>query len=57
MLSILIPIHNYNVVTLVKELLLQAKSIDGTIEIICCDDCSTDTQLKTENIKIVHRLH
>ena len=50
MLSILIPIHNYNVVTLVKELLQQAKGIDGTIEIICCDDCSTDTQLKTENI-------
>lgn len=49
MLSILIPIFNHSAVALIKELLTQAESINETIEIICCDDNSTNAKIKKEN--------
>jgi hypothetical protein len=49
MLSILIPIHNYSAIALVKELENQIIGIENTVEIICCDDSSTDEQLKLDN--------
>jgi hypothetical protein len=41
MLSILIPIYNFNAVPLVKELQKQCMECDLEFEIICIDDCST----------------
>ncbi|WP_066224789.1 glycosyltransferase family 2 protein [Formosa haliotis] len=40
MLSVLIPIYNYNVVPLVKELHKQLMDSKISFEIICVDDCS-----------------
>jgi hypothetical protein len=49
MLSILIPIYNFNVVSLIEVLLKQINEVNNTIEIICCDDASTNTKLKKVN--------
>jgi glycosyltransferase involved in cell wall biosynthesis len=40
MLSILIPIYNYDIRALVEELIQQAQKIDGGYEIVCIDDKS-----------------
>jgi glycosyltransferase involved in cell wall biosynthesis len=40
MISILIPIYNYNVIELVEGLAEQCKSISCPYEIVCYDDCS-----------------
>ena len=40
MISILIPIYNYNAVPLVKELYRQCAELSLEFEIICIDDCS-----------------
>ena len=57
MLSILIPIYNFSVEKLIKELLLQSRSLDIPFEILCYDDKSDDYFLKKnkniENIKEV----
>lgn len=61
MLSILIPIHNYNVIALIQTLQLQIENVDEKIEVICCDDASTNIELqkknaaflKTQNIKLI----
>ncbi|MFT5251723.1 MAG: glycosyltransferase involved in cell wall biosynthesis [Flavobacteriales bacterium] len=41
MISILIPIYNFNTVPLIKELHNQCKGLGIEFEIICIDDCST----------------
>lgn len=51
MLSILIPIYNYNAVPLVVELHRQCVSNKIDFEIICIDDCSTFNNLKNDTIK------
>ncbi len=43
MLSVLIPVYNYNVVPLVKKLHQQALLLNIPFEIIICDDASTET--------------
>jgi len=48
MLSILIPIYNFKVVTLVKALMRQCKKLDIDYEIICFDDKSRK-KIKYEN--------
>ena len=50
MLSILIPIYNYNVYPLVEELHKQCIECKIDFEIICIDDASTD--YKPENNKM-----
>jgi len=40
MLSVLIPIYNYEVYDLVQDLAEQAKLLDVPVEILCIDDCS-----------------
>ncbi|WP_378183332.1 glycosyltransferase family 2 protein [Aquimarina sp. SS2-1] len=45
MLSILIPVYNYDVTPLVQELFHQLKTLDCTYEIIILDDCSTRPDL------------
>jgi hypothetical protein len=50
MLSILIPIYNFNAVPLVKELQKQCMECDLEFEIICDDDCSTLHQQENQAI-------
>lgn len=52
MLSILIPVYNYNVVPLVKKLHQQALLLNVFFEIIICDDASTETYNNKELIKL-----
>lgn len=42
MLSILIPIYNFDCRRLVKDLVAQAMKLEEAVEIICLDDCSTE---------------
>lgn len=49
MLSILIPIYNYNVVALVNKLLNESELEQIKFEIICIDDLSTDENIKQAN--------
>lgn len=41
MISILIPVHNFNAVPLVEELLAQSRLVSVPVEIICIDDASS----------------
>ncbi|MFK7781948.1 glycosyltransferase family 2 protein [Psychroserpens sp.] len=51
MISVLIPIYNYNVVTLVTQIHAQLQLCDIPFEIICLDDASTsDCVVKNEKI-------
>ncbi len=56
MLSILIPIYNDDVRHLVTEIHAQAKKANISFEIIAVDDCSTQTQISSENKKIISQL-
>jgi len=51
MLSILIPVYNYDAFSLVKELAVQCKCIGINFEILCQDDAS-NSELNKENEKI-----
>lgn len=52
-ISILIPVYNSDVTTLVTRLKTMADSMEGLdYEIICIDDGSTDTNIKTSNKKL-----
>ena len=46
MLSILIPIYNFDITQLVKDLHEQAKSLEKSFEIILIDDASDETYTK-----------
>ena len=52
MLSILIPIYNYDVRAFVKELSLQSEDLGFPVEIICMDDAS-DKQFRALNAELV----
>ncbi len=47
--SICIPVYNYKLVDLAKELIKQSKLISEDFELLIFDDCSTINQLKEEN--------
>ena len=49
MLSILIPIYNYNAVHLVRSLHRQATTLDTVFEILLLDDASDNTSSREEN--------
>ncbi len=53
MLSILIPVYNFNIVSLVKELHWQASKADIPFEIIVLDDCSSEL-LRDQNKDVSH---
>jgi glycosyltransferase involved in cell wall biosynthesis len=55
MLSILIPIYNFNAVPLVKELQKQCMECDLEFEIICIDDCSTLHQQENQAISSIEK--
>ncbi len=57
MISVLIPIYNVDIRELVNELLKQALQIDQPIEIICIDDCSTSTSIKSFNRAALKKLN
>lgn len=50
MLSVLIPVYNYNIVDLVKEIHRQLQKGTLPFEIICLDDCSTQHFMDNFNI-------
>src|SRR5690606_40419937 len=54
MLSILIPVYNYNITSLIKTLHEQCTAAGITYEILCFDDAS-DKQFKVQN-KAVSKL-
>tara|TARA_B110000046_G_scaffold42977_1_gene47770 strand:- start:17 stop:907 length:891 start_codon:yes stop_codon:yes gene_type:complete len=53
MLSILIPIYNYDVRPFVKELSLQSELLEYEVEIICMDDASS-SDFRSLNAEIVN---
>ncbi len=50
MLSILIPVYNYNILPLVNELVKQCSFIGIDYEILCLDDASREFLIENENI-------
>lgn len=52
MLSVLIPTYNYDITSLVKEVHAQLLVAEIPFEIICLDDCSTDTDSIQQNESI-----
>lgn len=57
MISILIPIYNYNVKMLLTALTEQVKVLDLVTEIICLDDASTDKKVTKENKELCKTLN
>jgi glycosyltransferase involved in cell wall biosynthesis len=53
MLSICVPVYNFNVYPLINELSIQAKSIQQPVEIIALDDGSTE-EFKKQNKSIAN---
>lgn len=52
MISVLIPVFNYNILELVSKLHAQCKVVNIAFEILCYDDCSDDKLIQQENKKI-----
>ncbi|MGO4821570.1 MULTISPECIES: glycosyltransferase family 2 protein [unclassified Flavobacterium] len=57
MLSILIPIYNYNAYPLVLELHQQCVECDVNFEILCQDDASTDFIIENQKISTLTNTH
>jgi hypothetical protein len=57
MLSILIPIYNYNAVHLVRSLHKQASALHITFEILLLDDASDNTQSREDNLILKELAH
>lgn len=51
MISVCIPVFNFNIVPLVHSLYQQAQSADSHIEIVCIDDCSA-SEYKSVNAEV-----
>jgi len=54
-LSILIPVYNWNVTLLLRKILAEINgfSLDGKVEVIVLDDCSTTADILRDNEKFV----
>jgi len=52
MLSIVIPVYNYDIFPLVKMLMEEAISMKISFEILCLDDASDDMEIQINNKKI-----
>ena len=55
MLSVLIPTFNYDCTALVKRLAREVQLLDGAVEILVSDDCSTDDVVR-EAISLLGRV-
>ena len=51
MLSILIPTYNYDLSDLLTELKTQLGSVETTVEVLICDDCSSRLDLHEVNLE------
>ena len=51
MLSILIPVYNFDVLPLVKKLNMELTKVDFLYEIICIDDASDNQTLRLKTKK------
>lgn len=49
MISICIPVYNYDIRELVKGIAIQCEELKLAFELICVDDCSTNLQLEAIN--------
>jgi glycosyltransferase involved in cell wall biosynthesis len=49
MISVLIPVYNYNVLDLVSGVHKQLSQAQTTFEILCFDDCSSDLNIQEQN--------
>jgi glycosyltransferase involved in cell wall biosynthesis len=49
MISVLIPVYNYNILDLVSEVHKQLSKTTTPFQILCFDDCSSDLKLQTIN--------
>jgi glycosyltransferase involved in cell wall biosynthesis len=49
MISICIPVYNYDIREFVKGIAIQCEELKLAYELICVDDCSTNLQLETIN--------
>jgi len=56
MISVLIPVYNYNISTLVTEIYKQLVSVNEEFEIICIDDCSSNPFFDSSNIKLLDKV-
>jgi len=56
MLSILIPVYNYEAQQLVENLLIQLETIDCSWEILLSDDASNEERVK-QNAEFVSKLN
>lgn len=54
MISVCIPVFNFNVTALVEEIVKQSLQLDVPIEIVIIDDCSSD--FKTENKRLAQKV-
>jgi glycosyltransferase involved in cell wall biosynthesis len=52
MISVLIPVYNYNISDLVSEIHKQLEKTDTPFEILCYDDCSNNIKFQENNNKI-----
>ncbi|WP_179022478.1 glycosyltransferase family 2 protein [Winogradskyella forsetii] len=52
MISILIPVYNYNILELVSEIHNQLSDQTNPFEILCLDDCSTNLSIQENNKSI-----
>lgn len=55
MLSVLIPVYNYNVLPLVSELVKQCNSCGINFEILCQDDASVDFLSENQKINLFNK--
>lgn len=54
MLSILIPVYNFDILPLVKKLDEQLKKVDFLYEIICLDDASSNMKIQKGNLRVTN---
>lgn len=47
MISVLVPYYNWDVSSLINDLITSAESLDSEVELVVCDDCSADNQIYT----------
>jgi glycosyltransferase involved in cell wall biosynthesis len=49
MISICIPVYNYDIRELIKEIIVQCEELKLAYDLICVDDCSTNLQIEAIN--------
>ena len=55
MLSILVPTYNYDLSDLLTELKAQLESVETTLEVLICDDASSNAQVAAKNEQLARQ--